>query len=394
TLTTAPDQFNSGQLQIDMQSDGGSVDITNAVSGGSLGGLLQFQAQMLTPGENALGQAAATLASLVNAQNEQGLDLKGQPGQALLTVGGPRVLASADNTGTAQVTGAVSDLGSLTTSNYYLKYDGSSWSLIDTASGAAAALTASSSGGTTTLTGAGLTLTVTGTAKAGDEFLVEPTGDAVAGLGLTTDDPSLIAAAAPLVASAAAGNTGTGSIQSATVPDLSAWTPDDYSVSFGAAASYSVKNSEGATVDTGTYTAGTPISFEGIELTLTGTPAAADSFTVNDNADGAGDNRNALLLAGVVNQQVLDGGTASLADAVSSYVGTVGTQTSQAQQAASAQQSVLTSAQTAQQSVSGVNLDEEAAKMVQFEQAYQAAAQIISTSNTLFNSLLTAVQTG
>ncbi len=90
---------------------------------------------------------------------------------------------------------------------------------------------------------------------------------------------------------------------------------------------------------------------------------------------------------------MLNGGTTSLSDAVNAYVGTVGNQTSQAQNGATAQQSAMNSAQTAQQSVQGVNLDQEAANMVQYQQAYQAAAQVIAASTTLFNSLLSAVQT-
>ncbi|HTW75776.1 MAG TPA: flagellar hook-associated protein FlgK [Steroidobacteraceae bacterium] len=391
TLTSAPDQFNSGQLQLALQTSTGSVNVTPSISGGSLGGLLQFQQQMLIPGENALGQAAVALTTLVNNQNEAGLDLNGQPGQALLAVGGPAVLPSVDNTGNAQVSATISDLGSLTTSNYTLQYDGSAWSLVDSANGASTALSSSTSGGTTTLTGAGMTFTVTGTAGAGDEYLIEPTANAVEGMSLTTNDPAAIAAAAPLVTSAASANTGTAGIQSASVSDLATWTPDDYTLSFSSPTAYTVTNSAGATVVSGSYAAGTPISFDGVAVTLTGSPAAGDSFSIDYNANDSGDNRNALLLANVMNVNVLDGGTQSLAGAVQSYVGTVGLQTSQAQNGTTAQQSAMNSAQTAQQSVSGVNLDQEAANMLQYEQAYQAAAQLIATSQTLFASLLGAV---
>jgi flagellar hook-associated protein 1 FlgK len=144
-------------------------------------------------------------------------------------------------------------------------------------------------------------------------------------------------------------------------------------------------------VATGTYTAGTPIAFDGIDVTLVGTPAAGDSFAINDNANGTGDNTNALALAGIFNQNVLAGGTASLTGVVNAYVGTVGNQTGQAQNGATAQQSVMTSAQNAQSSVSGVNLDQEAASMVQYQQAYQAAAQVIQASDTLFQSLISAI---
>lgn len=392
TISAGPDQFDSGQLQISMQGASGNVDITNSLTGGSLGGLLQFQEQMLVPGVNALGQAAVTFTQLVNQQNEAGLDQNGNVGQALLAVGSPQVLPSTNNTGTATVSANVTDLADLTTSNYHLKYNGSSWSLVDTASGASTALTSSTSGGVTTLTGAGLTLTVSGSANSGDDFLVEPTRNAVNGMSLLTNDPTAIATAAPLVTSAASGNTGSASVQSATVPDMSAWTQGDYTLSFSSPTAYTITDASGATVAAGTYTSGTPISFDGMQVTLAGTPANGDSFTIDYNANSAGDNRNALLLANVVTNNVLNGGTTSLSAAVNSYIGTVGIQTSQAQNGATAQQSAMNSAQTAQQSVSGVNLDQEAANMVKYEQAYQAAAQIIASSNTLFASLLGAVQ--
>jgi flagellar hook-associated protein 1 FlgK len=391
TLSATADQFGSNQMELAFQTPSGPVGITNSVTGGTLGGLLQFQEQMLTPAANSLGQAAVTLTSLVNTQNQAGLDANGAIGQALLAVGGPQVLPSSLNSGSATVSAAVTDLSSLTTSNYYLRYDGSNWSLVDTASGASASLSSSVSGGVTTLTGAGLTLTVSGTANAGDQFLVEPTANAVAGMQLLTMDPAKVAAAAPLLASASASNTGSASIQSATVPNTALWTRGNYQLTFSSATQYSITDASGNTVQSGSYTSGTPINFNGISVTLTGTPASADSFAINDNAGGIGDNRNALLLANLVNQKVLNGGSTSLSDALQSYVGTVGIQTSQAQNGATAQQSVLHSAQSAQQSVSGVNLDQEAASMLQYEQAYQAATQIIQTSATLFNSLLTAV---
>jgi flagellar hook-associated protein 1 FlgK len=392
TVSAGPDQFNSGQLQLSMQGSSGNVDITSSLTGGSLGGLLQFQEQMLTPGVNALGRAALTLTQLVNQQNQAGLDQNGNVGQALLTVGAPLVLASANNAGSASVSASITNLGGLTTSNYELKYDGSAWSLVDDASGAAASLSASTSGGVTTLSGAGLTITVSGSASAGDEFLVEPVANAVNNMALLTSDPTKIATAAPLVTAAAGTNSGSASIQSATVPNTSAWTPGKYTLSFSSATAYTITDASGTTVASGSYAAGTPISFNGMQVTLTGTPAAGDSFSINYNANPAGDNRNALALAGVVSRNVLDGGTTSLTGAINAYIGSVGIQTSQAQNGASAQQSALSSARTAQQSVSGVNLDQEAANMVKFEQAYQAAAQIISSSNTLFNSLLGAVQ--
>ena len=394
SLSATPDQYQSGQLDLSLTTPNSATDITGRLSGGVIGGLLQFRSQMLIPAQNALGQTAVTLANLVNTQNQAGLDQNGNIGQALFAVGGPQVLTSQSNTGSASVTATISNLGGLTTSNYQLQYDGTNWSLLDAGTGAATPLTASTSGGVTTLTGAGMTLSVTGTASAGDRFLVEPTGNAVSGLALLTTDPSKIAAAGPLVTSAGSTNTGSAAISAASVPNLAAWTRSDYTISFSSATAYTVTDGAGATVATGTYTSGTPIAFNGVSVTLTGTPAAHDTFAINDNAGGTGDNSNALKLATILGSKVLNGGSESLSDAVNAYVGTIGLQTSQAQNGATAQQSVMQSAQSAQQSVSGVNLDEEAANLVKYQQAYQAAAQVISTSSTLFNSLITAINAG
>jgi flagellar hook-associated protein 1 FlgK len=391
TLTTAPDKFNSGPARLLLQTAAGSTDVTDVVGGGTVGGLLQFREQMLTPARNNLGQAAVTLTNLVNAQNAVGLDQRGAVGTALLAVGAPQALGATTNSGAETVTAAVTDLGGLTSSDYYLRYNGSTWSLTDVASGAATALTVSGGGASTTLSGAGLTLTVNGSAQAGDEFLVQPTRQAVAGLTLLTADPTRIAAAAPLLTSAASTNTGNASIDGGTVPVTAAWVRGNYTLSFTGAASYSISDASGTTVASGSYTSGAPIAFNGIAVTVSGTPARGDSFSINDNANGSGDNRNALLLAGVLGRKVLGGGQQSLVDSVAAYVGTVGLQTGQVQSGATAQQSVLQSAQAAQASVAGVNLDEEAARMLKFEQAYQAAAQVIKVAGTLFQSLLNAV---
>jgi flagellar hook-associated protein 1 FlgK len=396
TMSVTPDQFGSNQLDMSLTAGKITSDVTSQLTGGTIGGLLQFRAQMLDPAENTLGQSATALTNLLNTQNAAGLDQNGNVGAALLTVGAPQVLSSNDNTGTASVTASVTNLSGLTSSNYDLQFSGGNYSLINTQTGASTALTAAAGpGGTTVLTGGpGITLTVTGTANAGDQFLVEPTANAVGGFGLATTDPTKIAAAGPLVTSAGSTNLGTGAITSAAVPNTANWVRGNYTITFGAAGAYSITNNAGGVPPiTGTFTAGTPIAFDGISVSLSGTPANGDTFAINDNANGVGDNSNALQLAGIINQNTLNGGSASLAGTASAFVGTIGLQTSQAQNGTTAQQAVLNNAQSAQQSVQGVNLDEEAASLLQYQQAYQAAAQVISTSTSLFDSLINALNT-
>jgi flagellar hook-associated protein 1 FlgK len=197
----------------------------------------------------------------------------------------------------------------------------------------------------------------------------------------------LVAAAAPVFASGAGANTGTAtpgiSLSDGTDPNL--FNPS--SVVFASATSYSI---DGGAAQT--FTPGSPITHNGWSLQLDGAPASGDTFNIKANSNAQGDNTNALALGQVANQGVLDGGVTSVGRAYSQLVGQVGSAGAVAQDDQTTQQAVYTQAMASQQSVSGVNLDEEAANLVRFQQAYQASAQVISTANTLFNSLLGAVR--
>ena len=139
------------------------------------------------------------------------------------------------------------------------------------------------------------------------------------------------------------------------------------------------------------YANGIPMFCVSIALVVDGTPVTGDVFTVQANTGGSGDGRNAEALAGQESKQVLDGGRASALDSYAGLVARVGSAGQQARTGAIARQALVDQATSAREAVSGVNLDEEAANMVQLQQAYQAAAQIIAISDALFSSLLNAV---
>jgi flagellar hook-associated protein 1 FlgK len=365
--------------------------VTQQISGGTLGGTLQFRSQMLDPAGNTLGQVAVVLSNAMNAQNEAGLDQSGNLGGAIFAVGGVGVLPDSSNTGTATVSATVSNANAITADNYLLSYNGTNWSLSDASGGASVALGGNGTAASP-FTAAGLSIVLGGgAAQAGDSYLIEPTSGAVAGMQVVMSDPSQLAAAAPLLTAAASTNTGTASIDQGTVATDGTWVRGNYTLSFTGPAAYQITNGAGAAVQNGAYTSGAPITFNGITVAVSGAAATGDSFSINDNASGTGDNRNLTAMAGLLDQSLI-GGTTSINSAVNELVTNIGIQTSQAQSGTTAQQAVLTDASNAQQSVSGVNLDEEAANLVQYQQAYQAAAQVINVSSTLFQSLLTAVQ--
>jgi flagellar hook-associated protein 1 FlgK len=136
------------------------------------------------------------------------------------------------------------------------------------------------------------------------------------------------------------------------------------------------------------FTAGGNISYNGWTIQISGTPAAGDVFTISANSAGVSDNRNALLLAGLQTGKTLAGGTASYQSAYAQIVSDVGNKTREIEVTATAQESVLKQAEDAQQSLSGVNLDEEAANLLRYQQAYQASGKMIEIADKLFNTLL------
>jgi flagellar hook-associated protein 1 FlgK len=132
-------------------------------------------------------------------------------------------------------------------------------------------------------------------------------------------------------------------------------------------------------------------AFGTFTFSMTGTPANGDQFVLAPNSSGIGDNRNALLLQGLQVKKIIDNGATTFQDSYGEMVAEIGVKTKQADFAAEANRVLNERAYAAHQEVSGVNLDEEAADLIRFQQAYQAVAQIISTADQLFQTLLGVV---
>jgi flagellar hook-associated protein 1 FlgK len=232
----------------------------------------------------------------------------------------------------------------------------------------------------------GVTLTVGGTPANGDRFLVRPTREAVQGLDLRVTDPSRVAAATPIRTAAASANSGGAMISSGEVLDPgNAQLRSSVTIRFTSATTYSV-NGAGSF----TYASGAPIDLNGWRVEISGTPAVGDEFQVLDNASGRGDNRNALALGSALRAPLFDGGSTSVSDAVTSMTSDVGTRTQQAQINREAQSVILQESVQQRSNANGVNLDEEAANLLRFQQAYQAAAQLVRIAGEMFDALLAA----
>ena len=386
-LSTVPNQFNASQLEVaSTASDGASI--SSSITSGDLGGLLAARTQAIDPALNQLGQVATAIAQTANTQQGSGLDLNGQLGSALFSVGAPVATASSANTDSTTASVTLSNIGALTSDNYLLSYKAGAYTLTDATTGANVALTgAGTNASPLTASSVGLSIVLSGTPAAGDQFLIQPTVQAASSIGVAITDPSGLAAAGAIQTSGADTNTGSASIGAGTVLDPT--NPNllnTATIKFLTPTTYSV-NGAGSFA----YTSGGDIDLNGWQAKISGTPAAGDTFTVQSNAGGTGDNTNALAAANQQTAGVLSNGTISLSGAVGALISGAGALAQQVNTAQTAQTAVNTQATTNVQSISGVNLDEEAAKLMQWQQAYQASAQALSVANGLFTTFLNSI---
>ncbi|HUQ10034.1 MAG TPA: flagellar hook-associated protein FlgK [Steroidobacteraceae bacterium] len=386
-LTTATDPVDPERLRLALQTPAGTVDISRSVAGGSLGGLMDFRREMLDPARNELGRITLAVANQVNAQHREGMDLNGNLGGSLFNVGAVGVNGATTNSGTATVTATRTNVGALTANDYILQRTATGYTMRRADTGASVSFTGTGTVADPILVD-GMSIVVGAGIQTDDQYLVRPTRDAIQGFNVAISDPSRIAAAAPIRTSAAAANGGTGTITSGEVLDSSNVNLlSTTNIVFTSATTYSVNGGANQT-----YAAGGNIDVNGWRVAISGAPATGDTFTIRNNAGATGDNRNAFALADAMKAGVLDGGTASVSAAVDRMTGNIGLNTRSAQLNRDAESVINDTDIATRDALSGVNLDEEAANMLRFQQAYQASAQIISVANSLFDTLINAVR--
>jgi flagellar hook-associated protein 1 len=411
SLTATSGSFLDGNVEVTYGPTG--QDLTNSISGGVLGGLIGFRSQ-LTSAANSIGALATSFAATVNGQQTQGLDLNGNLGAALFTTAPPAVYAASGNTGAGSLSAVISNAAALVPDNFTVTKTAGGYQATDSVTGQTTVLGA---GPTFSLNG--ITMTVSGTVNVGDSFEVEPVVNAAQGIQVATTDPTAIAAAAPYIATPGAITSGSivdnnvgnvqatvggpvaiGSLPGSAVVIPSTYFGQEMSIDFTSGTTFNVLSSGGGVIGSGNFTVGgggeVAIDYpaagpagEAVSISLSpGTAVAGDSFVVSPG--GPGNNGNMVAMAGLNSDKLIANQT--LGNYYAQTVTNIGNQGQEAQIAGQAAQGVLSSATTIQQSISGVNLDEQAAQLVSYQQAYQASAQVISTAQTLLNDLIAAIQ--
>lgn len=407
TLKALPSTADPSRVDANIiTQNGGTIAIPESLlGGGKLGGLLSMRSGALDAAQNQLGLIAVGIGTAVNAQNALGQDLNGNLGGDVFTrpsVGVTRYT----NASTAFPTVDYSDVSKLTGDDYKLTFTDTVGSYT---------LTRVSDGTAVTAANVGLSITPAAASSVGDSFLIQPTRYAAGNFGVTLSDTRMIAAAAPITAAISKGNLGSATI---TAPVVSS-TAD--LASFGTAAAplkltYAAGSLTGfpaslpvtytplngspialaAPVASVPYTSGMTISVGGVSFSMSGAVQDNDSFTVGPNTGGVSDSRNAVLLGKLQTTKALLSAngqpSATYQSVYSQLVSTIGNKAREVSVNRDAQQSLVDQATSAQQSVAGVNLDEEAANLIRYQQAYQAAGKVMSIASKLFEQVLSLGQ--
>ncbi|PWB49269.1 MAG: flagellar hook-associated protein FlgK [Nitrosomonadales bacterium] len=409
TLSARPMPDDPESMGVAYVNYGGSAQMLDqdSLDGGNLGGLLAFRSETLDPAQNELGRVAIGLAQTFNDQHRLGQDLNGDLGGYYFNVRGAggvpgqnafpsaKVLANTQNnpaSGVPAVT--LTDVSSVTSSDYTLARTATGFTLTRLSDN-----TALFSNAALPQTVDGLTIAAPAAFSTGDSWLIQPTRDGAKDISVAISNTAKIAAAAPVSTAAAYANTGSGTVSAGSVnppPPPNANLQDNVTIAFIDATHFSVTDNTTSTVLAASVLydplAGASVSYNGWTVELNGAPATGDSFTVGPNTSGVSDNRNALLLAGLQTRNLLAGSTATYQSAYSQIVSAVGVKSRDINVTGQAQASLVAQTQQAQQSMSGVNLDEEAANLLRYQQAYQASGKMMQIATTLFETLLSLGQ--
>lgn len=394
-------------------SGGVSVLSDGTFTGGSLGGLMQYRSETLDRVQNAIGQLAAGLATSFNAQHRLGQDLNGDLGGDFFEPMKAYVGYDSRNANgsTTDISATITDASKLTTMDYEVSYDGAQY-VVKRTDGQVTNIPAPQMDPVEI---DGVTMMFNGASTAGDRFLIRPTYIAASEMKVAITDYKKIALAGPVATSVPSTNTGSGTISPGVVNQdyllpgnaltapltltLQLADPADPASSrmldgLPGTSDFTVTNPDGTTTNylAGTtsiaYVDGATINFNGMSVTIKGTPAVNDTFTIGPNTAGVGDGRNGVLLAGLQTKNILNGNSATFQGNYAGTVNYVGNKTREVQISSDASATAVTQATAAMQTVSGVNLDEEAANLLRYQQAYQAAGKVMQVAGELFDTLL------
>jgi flagellar hook-associated protein 1 FlgK len=385
----------------------------NMLGGGEVAGLLRFANSDLAEGRNLLGRMAQAIGMSMNAQNKLGLTLDGQAGKDLFSV---PTSAPGYTSGVGAGNVSFSDATQFAASDYEVRFTTPpAGQVVRLSDGKATAFTDPTN--LASLQIDGLTFNITTAGNAGERILFKPFASTAANVQALVNAPGELAAANPI--NAAMGTSNGGSLQLAGLkatgtpnppglvlpPNGDTATPPAFpggiqlQFNAGPPTTYDVLDRGTAPPTTlataQPYVSGQPIDFNGWQITLQGTPQTGDSVNIGNALDPQygdaykRDAGNGGALMNLRDAQMFD--SATMQDGWASAMSQVGTRTQSAQYAANMSASIAGSLENQRVAISGVNIDEEAAKLIQYQQAYQASAKMLQIAQSIFDNLLQTV---
>lgn len=380
------------------------------ITGGQLAGLLEFRRESLDSTQNRIGMIAVSIASAFNNQQKLGVDLSGALGLDFFSLPAPRVIpgnaaAVSFAFDTDPATDDIANLGDLTDADYELKFDGTNYVITNLSTKASKTLGV----GPDPYYFEGLNIDISASTLAGGgTALIQPTRYMARDIKMTVTDPRQIAAGGPVISYAPTANNGTGKVSDIAVSNVNGvvgnWNLElAYNNGFltlnmnpppGGGFGISPSNAfDPATDATGkTFTVTVAGGFE-FSFTLSGTPENGDTFNLHPTEVGIADNRNANMLAALQTAKLLfnntvNAPTSTIDSAYSQLVNKVGNKTHEMQINERTQTTLFEQACEARDAISAVNLDEEAANLVRYQQAYQASGRVMSVAQRLFDEII------
>lgn len=396
-LDTRFSATDSTRLEVFVPGHVNTPDASELIGGGELQGVIDFRSRILDPALEKLGLIALGISETVNENHLKGVDLNGSLGGNFFSAASLPIAGDTRNIGTTVPVATLTAVTALRASDYSVTYDGVQWQLTRMSDN-----TSVSGAGPLVLDGLSIDVS-SGVPVAGDVFVLNPARTAAGNFSLAISDPRKIAAAGPLLADSSLSNVGSGEIDNIDIspthtlplagPITLTFNPDALGVGVPG---YDVVGGPGGTIayDPASESAGKTFTFavEGISFDIGGVPVSGDSFTIANNTSAVGDNRNIQNIVQLQFQSTLNGATNSFQDFYSAMVAETGVISNQANENLEIETALLQQATSYKDNVVGVNLDEEAANLIKFQQAYQASAQLVKVADELFQILIGSIR--
>ncbi len=410
------------QTKLQLNSRNGKVALDGSKLGGSIAAKLEYRDEHLVKARSEINRLAMAISETLNQAQAQGLDVDGQQGRDIFTdinstgLQAARVLGHSTNSGTLSGSVNITDIALVPTAEFEIKFDGVDYIMTNKADGSSSNLGAAGAGTYTTAYGFEFN-EISGAPNTDDRFTIRPSENSAALIKVTLSDGKGIAASAAVDASANANNVSDGSVRIINVTDPV--TARTYTEGSNAKLTVDVYESAPGTFDyrvydaanpppapviaSGSFAAGTAAVIDvppapasaAFQIEISGSPVgqgtlAREKFTIAD-VFGPGNGSNASFMSATQEQGIIGSSTQTFSQSLAIATADIGSKASSAELIANTAEALFTQAYNRNQSTSGVNLDEEAANMIKFQQAYQASSRIISVANTIFDTLLAAV---